>query len=218
MIVTIHQPDFLPWLGFFDRWRQSDLYVVLDDVQFLRRGWHHRDKIKSPGGPAWLTVPVLKKGQYEQQIRETEIDWESPWPRRHEGLLGNAYRAAPGYARTMEALLEIYGRRHATLMELNLDLLRWAGERLGITVPMVLASSYDVGGVKTERLVRLMQAVGGTTYLSGLGAKAYLEEDAFAGRGLSVRWQSFEHPVYPQLHGEFAPMLSVLDFFMMDAG
>ena len=96
MIVAIHQPDFLPWLGFFDRWQKSDLHIVLDDVQFLRRGWHNRDKVKVPGGVAWLTVPILKKGRYGQPLQETLIDNSRPWRRKHLGMIRDSYR--PGRA------------------------------------------------------------------------------------------------------------------------
>ena len=94
MIVTIHQPDFLPWLGFFDRWEKSDLYIVLDDVQFIRRGWQHRDKIKTSQGIKWLTVPVIKKNKYFQKINEVKINNSIDWRKNHLNIIEESYRKA----------------------------------------------------------------------------------------------------------------------------
>lgn len=217
MIVTIHQPDFLPWLGFFDRWRRSDLHIVLDDVQFLRRGWHNRDRIKVPAGVAWLTVPILKKGRYGQPLREAVIDNSRPWRRKHLGLVRDSYRGAGQFNGVIADLEAIYQKGHESLVAFNHDLLAWAGARLGIDTPLVWASSLKVESRKTQRLVDLCLKVGADIYLSGLGAGQYLEETLFAEAGIRVVWQDFRHPVYPQLHGRFEPNLSVLDYLMMDS-
>ncbi len=216
MTVTIHQPDFMPWLGFFDRWRASGLYVVLDDVQFLRRGWHHRDRIKTAAGAAWLTVPVLNKGRFEQEIREAVLA-EGPWRRRHLAAIRAAYARAPRFSRVFPLLEEVYGRNHDRLLELNLDLLHLFAQLLGITTPVVLASSSAVQTEGTQRLVQLCTAHGARTYLTGTGSRAYLDEALFRAQGVRVEWQSFTPPCYPQLHGEFVPNLSALDYLMMDS-
>lgn len=216
MIVAIHQPDFLPWLGFFDRWRRSDLHIVLDDVQFLRRGWHNRDRIKVPAGIAWLTVPVLKKGRYGQPLREASIDNSRPWRRKHLGLIRDSYRGARQFEGVYAGLEAIYLKAYDSLVGFNQELLAWAAKRLGIDTPLVRASSLMVETRKTQRLVDLCLKVGADTYLSGLGARAYLDETQFAAAGIRVVWQDFSHPVYPQLHGRFEPNLSVLDYLMME--
>ena len=108
MIITIHQPDFIPWLGFFHRWAVSDLYIVLDDVQFLRRGWHHRDRIKTASGECWLTIPVRKKGRYLQQIRQVELDNDQIWRQKHLRTIEVAYKKAPNFDHCYVALKEIY--------------------------------------------------------------------------------------------------------------
>jgi len=215
MIVTIHQPDFLPWLGFFDRWAKSDLYIVLDDVQFLRRGWHNRDKIKTKAGVRWLTVPVISKGLYFQHIRDVRIDNETNWRRKHLGTIKANYREAPNFERCFRKIEEIYSEGHRFILDLNLDLLRFAAGELGIATPFVLASTLDTGRKSTERLVELVKAVGGTVYMTGQGSKAYLDEQRFCVERIRVLWQEFEHPAYGQLHGDFVPMLSVMDFLMM---
>ncbi len=214
MRVTIHQPDFMPWLGFFDRWRTSDVYIVLDDVQFLRRGWHHRDKIKTTAGPAWLTVPVRQKGRYEQPIREVLLDGDT-WKRKHLAAIRAAYGRAPRFGAVFTELEALYARSHARLMELNLDLLRWFARHFGIATPMMLASTCAAQHRGTARLVELCQHHGASVYLTGTGSRAYLEEALFTAHGMRVEWQQFEHPVYPQLHGDFVPGLSALDALMM---
>lgn len=215
MIVTIHQPDFLPWLGFFDRWKNSDIYVVLDDVQFLRRGWHHRDRIKTAKGVGWLTVPVCKKGKYDQRIRDVRIDNSTTWYLDHLKTIEHNYKKAPNFASCFGKMEEAYYKKHSFLIDLNLDLLQFVGKEMGITTPTVLASGYNVGSASTQRLVGLVKAVGGSTYLTGTGSRDYLDEALFNKEDIKVIWQEYESPVYRQLHGEFIPMLSSLDFLMM---
>ena len=214
VIVTIHQPDFAPWLGFFDRWAASGLYVVLDDVQFLRRGWHHRDRIKTPHGVQWLTVPVKKKGRFEQPINETEIDNGADWRDKHLKTIGAAYGKAPRFSSLFPLLEQIYGKRHTLLMDLNMDMLRLFARELGVDTPLVLASDLGVAGSGSERLATLVETVRGRTYLTGTGARAYLDETVFRSRGLAVAWRPYQQPEYPQLHGSWAAGLSVLDFCM----
>ncbi|KPA11329.1 WbqC-like protein family, partial [Candidatus Magnetomorum sp. HK-1] len=107
MIVTIHQPDFLPWLGFFDRWRKSDLYIVLDDVQFIRRGWQHRDKIKTAKGLKWLTISLIKKGNYLSEIRHIKIKTDIEWQNKHFKLIEGAYRKANNFLSVFNNITDI---------------------------------------------------------------------------------------------------------------
>lgn len=215
MIVTIHQPDFLPWLGFFDRWKKSDVYVVLDDVQFLRRGWHHRDKIKTRQGVQWLTVPVISKGKYYQRIMDVLIDAGSDWRSKHLKTIEANYKKSPCFEACFSKLKNVYDKGHQHLIDLNMDLLRFAAEELGITTPVVFASQYAVTSTSSRRLVDLVKAVQGNEYSTGQGSQGYLDRQLFHDSGISLRWQEFDHPVYPQLHGEFVPMLSCLDYLMM---
>jgi len=216
MIVTIHQPDFLPWLGFFDRWQKSDLYIVLDDVKFLRRGWHHRDRIKTKDGARWLTVPVIKKGKYHQIIRDVKIDNRTNWRYKHLKAIESNYKKAPKFEHCFTKITEIYEKKHLFLIDLNMELLHLIASELGITTSNVFASDYDVKSTSTQRLVDLVKEVGGTGYLTGLGSRNYLAESVIEKENVKVIWQEFKEPVYRQLHGEFIPMLSSLDYLMME--
>ncbi len=214
MIVTIHQPDFLPWLGFFERWKGSDLFIVLDDVQFIRRGWQHRDKIKTVQGVKWLTVPVKKSGRYFQLVNEVELDQQSdkhPLP-----LVKAAYSKSPCFTQIFPCLEAAFERCPSLLIDLNMDLLTRCAQALHITTPLCLASELGAGLLKgTERLLYLAQSVGADTYITGLGSKGYLDESLFRHASIRVVWQNYSHPVYKQLYGCFEPMLSVLDALMM---
>ncbi|MBT6053524.1 MAG: WbqC family protein [Candidatus Scalindua sp.] len=215
MIITVHQPDFVPWLGFFDRWEKSDLYIVLDDVQFIRRGWYHRDKIKTQNGIKWITVPVHKKGRYHQTIKEVKIDHHENWRQRHLETIQMAYKKAPNFDIVYGRLSEIYNRDHDLLINFNMTLLRLCSKMLGMNTPVVFASEFNVKSTGSRRLVDLVKSVEGKEYLTGSGSKDYLDEELFKQAGINVCWQKFEHPVYKHLHGDFEKKLSVLDFLMM---
>ena len=215
MIVTVHQPDFLPWLGFFDRWQKSDLFIILDDVQFIRRGWQHRDKIKTPQGIKWLTVPVIKKGRYLQEIRDVEINNQEDWTSRLLNTIQVAYSKAPNFNFVFDNIQDILFRKHKLLIDLNMELLKYCSNMLEINTPIKYSSSFSTTSKGTDRLVELVQSSTGNIYLSGLGAKDYLNEEAFSKENIEVVWQKFYHPIYRQLYGKFDEMLSVIDFLMM---
>jgi len=215
MIVTIHQPDFLPWLGFFDRWKKSNLYIVLDDVQFLRQGWHHRDRIMTTKGPSWLTVPVYKKNKYTQLIRDVKIDNKTSWRKSHLRTIEVNYKKAPGFDNYFSKIEDIYAKNHPSLIDLNMDLLKLIADEFKIEIPLRMASEYKIKSDSTQRLVDLVKAAGGTKYLTGVGSRDYLDESLFHKEGIEVIWQEYEHPVYKQLHGEFVSGLSAVDYLMM---
>lgn len=209
--VVVLQPSYLPWLGFFDQMRRSDVFVYYDDVQFDKHGWRNRNRIKSPTGPVWLTVPIRLHGLGGPKILDTTIDNSTPWARKHVGTMRQFYGRAPHVNRYLPELEEMLHRQWSYLIDLDLavtDLLRrW----LGITTLITRASTIDVTGSKTERLAKLCCHFGSSRYLSGDSAKNYLDTELFAQHEISVEWQDYHHPVYPQLHGVFVSHLSVLD-------
>lgn len=209
--VCIHQPDFAPWLGFFDRLLEADIFVILDNVQFVRSGWHHRDKIKTPGGAQWLTVPVIKKGRYHQAINEVEIDNSRDWRAKHLRTIQTFYGKADCFDEVYPAIDDIYAGKCDRLIDLNMRLLVWLMERMKIDIDIRFASELGVKGAKNDLLVGIVQSVSGDLYLTGQGARSYLDEKRFAEAEIGVRWQSYRHPTYPQLHDPFIPQLSSLD-------
>ena len=203
MIVAIHQPNFLPWLGYFDRMQRADLFILLDHVQFERRNYQNRTRILLDGSAQWLTVPVQQHAQTER-INDKRIDnpanaeprW---WAYRHWKTLRHAYRAAPylnDYAPTLRRILE---SRHERLVDLNLDLLKLVRDALNIRTPMVPSSELSAGGARSQLILNLCQAAGANTYLAGTGgSRDYIDREAFERAGIAIQWQKFNHPQYPQ--------------------
>ncbi len=213
--VCIHQPDFAPHLGFFQRLEDSNVYIVLDDVQFIRRGWQHRDKIKTPRGAAWLTLSV-RKTDFEAPISEVRLVDEDggDWRRGNLNLIRENYRKAPFFDRIFPEFEALYGRGLVRMVDHNMAVLEWMRGLLDVTAETLFASDLAQPGAKSEKLARLTEAAGGDHYLTGSGSADYLDPAPFAARGIWPEIRPYEHPVYAQRHGDFVPYLSALDALM----
>lgn len=212
--LVVLQPGYLPWLGFFDQLKRSDVFVFYDEVQFDKNGWRNRNRIKSPAGPQWLTVPV-RINSLSQRIFETEIDSRQPWARKHLGTIKQCYAKAPYLRRYLPELEELLaGRRWERLVDLDIAVIELFCAWLGIERPMLRASKLEITGERNERLLNMCRHFGARRYLSGNAAQGYLNADLFASHGIEVEWQNYQHPIYPQQHGEFVPFLSALDLLL----
>jgi len=211
--VVIHQPDFLPHLGFFHRFLHADLWVVYDDVQFLAgsKSWHNRDKIKTPQGERWLTVDV-KKAPQQTMINEICLA-DDGWEERSLNLLRENYRKAGFFGEIFPRLERLYAHDCLKLVDFNLRSITMLMEMFDIKIETVSAAVLNAAGAKSGRLVDICKKVAATEYLTGSGSRAYLEEALFEAEGIKVVWQDFKQPVYPQLHGGFIPHLSCIDMF-----
>jgi hypothetical protein len=211
-LVAVHQPNFLPWLGFFYKWRRSDLFVFYDDVQFVRRSIINRVRIKSPRGAQWLTLPVKQKGRYDQAIMAVEIDNERPWQKKMLGSLHACYARAPYFDPYIGELEAMLFKEYRLLVDLNLDLLSWLAALLGIAAETVRSSQLPgVTGSATDRLVSVCRAVGASAYLSGFGGMKYQDPELFKQNNIRLEIYDFSHPVYPQQWPGFIPGSSALD-------
>lgn len=211
--VVIHQPDFAPYLGFFDRFLQADLYIVLDHVQFVTgtsRSWTHRDKIKTPAGEKWLTLST-RKAPRDTPINQIELSDSIDWAKDNLNLLEANYRRAPFFDEIMPQLRSLYANPPRLMADFNMRFLEWLMDALDVRIPFVLSSTLSPVGAKNELLVDLLGKVGATRYLSGTGARDYMDETVFSAAGIEVVWQNFQHPVYPQQFDGFIPYLSTLD-------
>lgn len=213
--VVIHQPDFFPYLGFFHRFLHSDLWVILDSVQFLSgsKSWHRRDKIKSPRGATWLTVAV-QKARRETKINEVFLSKEVNWRKENLNLVAENYRTAPFFNEVFPFVENLYSYKCQSLLEFNLQSIDMLMGLFNIKIETILASTLDPMGKGNELLVDLIKKVGASTYLSGVGAKAYYDPKPFDSAGIRVLWQKFNHPVYPQIYGKFIPCLSSIDLLL----
>jgi hypothetical protein len=212
--LVVLQPGFLPWLGFFDQMRRAGVFVYYDDVQYDKHGWRNRNRIKTPSGPHWLTVPTRHAGLGKPSILDVEVETTAPWARKHIGTIRQYYRDAKWLDRYLPELSDLLQRPWRRLVDLDLAVSRQMADWLGITTPTLRASELGIRGERSERLVALCQYLGVTRYLSGNAAQSYLDVDLFARHGISVEWQNYAHPVYPQLHGEFVPYLSAIDLLL----
>lgn len=208
--ICIHQPDFAPYLGFFQRLLMSQHFIILDDVKFIRDGWQHRDRIKGKYGSTWLTLSV-RKGSHQQLINKVELSDAPKWVEDNLNLLRECYGKARCFAEIFPQVEAIYGADHRFMIDFNCAFLNLALEYFDITTPISRASEYGINSTSSARVLALVQAKQGDIYLTGMGSRDYLDEEMFRSAGVRVMWQDFRHPVYPQLHGDFEPMLSCLD-------
>jgi hypothetical protein len=212
MIVSIHQPNYIPWLGFFHKIVQSDVYVSLDIVQFTKNSFQNRNKIKTANGEMWLTVPVLTKNKFGQITNEAEINNSVSWGRGHCRSIRQNYGKAAYFKFFIEFFETVYMDENFTkLVDLNETILKFINKTLGIRSKFIKASSLGVQGQGTELLVEICKTIGADTYLSGSGGKKYLEEQRFKDEGIQLIYDNFQHPIYDQLFGPFLPNLSIID-------
>lgn len=212
MIVAIHQPNFLPWLGYFYKIAKCDTFVLLDNVQYTKNSFINRNKIKTPEGELWLTVPVKVKGRFGQLIKDVEIDNIVDWRKKHLRTLEMNYKRAKFFEQVFSRLKAVYYVNDwDNLCELNIRLLEEVLSILKLEKKLVRASELNVEGESTRLLINIVKAVGGNVYLSGFGGAKYQEEELFKQAGIALEYYDFKHPVYPQLWSDFVPNLSVID-------
>jgi len=219
MIVAIHQPNYLPWLGYFYKIASCDIFVLLDNVRYSKNGFINRNKIKTPQGAAWLTVGVLIKGHYGQLISEVEINNSTPWSSIHEKSIFQNYAKAPYFRNYISSFQDIYPRKWEKLVDVNEALIKVICQILGIrSVELTRASELNVSGQSTELLVNICKAVGADTYLSGPSGQKYMDEELFEKEGIGLRYSDFKHPTYTQLWGDFIPNMSTIDLLFNEGG
>jgi hypothetical protein len=211
MIVTIMQPTYLPWIGYFDLMDNADVFVLFDTVQFEKQAWQQRNRVKtSENTSKWLSVPVVQ--DLGQRIRDVNIDASNPWRRKHWGSIEQYYKRAPYWKPYSEGLAEIYAQPWDSLYKLNFTLINYLKDQIGITTQLVQASDIPVSGEKVGLLVNICHHFKADVYLSPVRAAEYIEKDnIFAAEGITLQYHQYTHPVYPQLFGEFLSHMSVID-------
>lgn len=203
------QPTYIPWMGYFGMVDATDIFVFYDDVQFVSRSWQRRNKIKVPQNWIWLTVPVIEN--FGQNINEVKINNALNWRDKHWKSIQHSYSKAPFFKDYMPVFKEIYDREWEYLVDLNVALIRKITEILGLEPKFLLASELNATGNKTDRLISLLKELGANEYISSPGSKSYIENEKFSKEGITLYWYEFNHPIYPQLFGDFIPYLSVID-------
>lgn len=209
MTIAIHQPEYLPWPGFFNKMLGCDTYVVLDTVEFSRGGFQNRNRIKLRGKAKWLTIPI--SGSTMIPINEIKIDNSKTWQRTHLDTLKQAYGKSRFFGELADFLNDIYARPFEKLVDANLAVIKYFMNFFGIKRNLVLSSEINPGGRRTDLLIDICRKLGADAYLSGIGGKNYLERDKFQEAEIKLMFQNFTPTQYPQSDGEFIPYLSVLD-------
>ncbi len=213
MKIAVSQPTYLPWIGYFDLIDQVDVFVLLDDVQFEKQSWQQRNRIKTPLGLQWLTVPVMFRGRLGQFIKDVEVRDFNFW-RNHCRAIELNYRRTLFFDAYFERLASRLVCTDATLMaDLNIRLIEWFMSVFGINTQLILSSNLAQTGRRTERLVNICKAVGADQYVSPLGSAAYLleEQEMMADHGINLVFQNYQHPEYRQQFLPFVPYASALD-------
>jgi len=210
MILTIHQPDFMPWLGFFHRLFHSDKFIILDDAQFEKNGWINRNRIRTKDGWQWLTVPVIHRNLREE-INKIKIDNSKHWRKKHLNSIQAEYSKAPFFKDYFPVIETAYSNPTELLFEFNFGLLKAIYSILELRPKTRLASECNIRSNKSRRLVKLCKISKVDTYLSGTGAKDYLDIHLFMKNKINIEFQNFSHPQHKQRWPGFEPHMSVID-------
>ena len=215
MILSAAQPYFAPFSGFFYKTWMSDVFVLLDDVQFPQgTTWISRNRFKSHQGALWVTVPVWKKGKGLQKISEVRICHEGRWAKKHLESLKTAYKKAPYLPEHLEFLEEMFSGKKETLLELNLAVIHYLMRALAIKTRWVLLSETNVSSTGNRRLVDLCTKLGASQFVAQAPAKKFLDEKSFQDAGIEITYVNPPTPIYPQLWGDFIANLSAFDLVL----
>ncbi len=213
--TVVTQSNYIPWKGYFDQLNEADVWVVYDDMQYTRRDWRNRNKVKTAQGATWLTIPVEVKGKYFQRIRDTKVS-EGGWAQKHWRTIQMSYSKAPAmkeYGPQIEALYATIPSEWLT--EINLHFIRGIMQMLNMVTDIRMSSEFELVEDRNQRLLDICQAVETSTYLSGPAAKDYLDTELFESNNIKVEWADYSgYPEYRQLHGDFEHSLSILDLLL----
>lgn len=214
MILTAHQPVYLPWLGLFHKIALADQFVSFNQVQYQPKDWNNRNKVKTPQGAVWLTVPVMRKGYLEKKICEIEINNNDKWRHKHWNTLLHNYGKAPYFKRYADYFEGVYASEWKTITELNESMLAWFLAELGINVPIISAGDYEFQGLKSDLVLDMCKQLGADSYIFGTQGQGYADEQSFIDAGIKPVFQDYNHPVYAQQRGDFISHLGIVDLLM----
>jgi hypothetical protein len=212
--VVGHQPEYLPYIGFFQKAARADRFILVDHVQFAKKDFQNRNYIRTKDGRLLLTVPVLSKSRFAQPIKDVEVNNSLPWARKHWQSLYLAYHRTPGFVLYGDELKAVYDVSWLRLADLTSTLISLMFKWFGLQIPIARSSELGITSGSTSLLVDLCRATGATTYISGTGGRDYVDLTQLKREGVRHYFCSLQHPVYPQIHGDFISNLSALDLLM----
>jgi hypothetical protein len=210
MTISIHQPDYIPYLGYFYKIYQSEIFVFLDDVQFSNDNMHHWNKIKTPQGENRLKIPVASN--FGDKINQVRTRDELKWKEKHLKTLEMNYSKTQYFKEIFPQYKEIILKNYSNLAEMNIAINEFICLGMGIETKFIRSSELNINSAKENRVIDICLVLGGKTYLSGIGAKAYQVDEHFEDKGLRLKYTDYEPFEYKQVWGQFIPNLSVLDY------
>ena len=214
MIISAHQPEYLPYLGFFYKMAKADEFILADHLQFSKKDFLNRNRIRTnanPQGWAWLTVPVITNKKGYQKINEIEIDNSTLWAKKHWQLIYFNYKKTPFFDKYSDFFEKFYSKKWQRLVDINETIIYYLQKELGITTTIVKSSDYNFKNKKTDLIIELCKKFGADTYLSGLGGKNYMDLELFKKNNLNYVFSDFTHPIYYQRFEPFVKNLSAID-------
>ena len=211
MILTGHQPTYLSWLGLFNKISKSDYFVLFDTVQYLPKEWMNRNRLKSPNGPFFITVPVLNKSYLNKKIFEIKINNNIDWKRKHLKSIKLNYSSTEYFNQYFGYFEEIYSKKWLYLSDLNFEILKLLLKLLNINLNLLKLSELDIQGKKSELILNLCKKLGANKFIFGEQGINYAKINTFKENKIDVVFQNYKHPVYKQIYGSFISHLSVLD-------
>lgn len=214
MILSAHQPAYLPWLGYFEKIQRSDIFIFMDAVQFEKNSFINRNKIKTPQGGQWLTIPVKTKGHTSSTLIETEVDNSKPWRAKHLKSIEMNYSKAPYFKEYYPKLVHLLSFPATNLAQLCWEQLNFWLAEFEIKVNIIRLSSLNIKSKKSELVINLCKHFSASRFLAGSLGRNYLNEGDFATAYIKVDYQEFNHPVYLQRWGEFEPCMGIVDYWM----
>ncbi len=222
MKCVILQPFYIPWRGYFHQIQKADAFVFFDDVQYEKRGWMNRNRIKTAHGAQWLSIPVSNKSSIVKNtpINEIEIDkTQAVWREKHWKSVRQSYAKAPFFNQYEKLLTEFYERDDQFLADFTIDLTIALARELKIeNTKFYRASEFKATGRKTDRLLSILEKIGATHYISGAAAKSYIEPEKFAEAGITLEYMIYDYPAYEQFYPPFDGAVSIIDLLFMKGG
>lgn len=212
MLIALHQPQYLPWIGFFHKIDYVDILVFQDNVQYKHRDFQNGNYIKTTQGKLRISIPVLTHGRRGQLINQVMIDCSQNWRRKHWATIQHNYRRAPFFNQYEGFFKDMYSRCWKKLIDINLHIIKFLFQELSITTKVYMESQLHTGSkTKEDRIIAVCKILGADTYYSGAGGKDWMDRSKFDAAGIKLMFQEFHHPVYPQLHGDFVEKMSIID-------
>lgn len=210
MILTAHQPGYLPWIGLFDKISQADTFCFFDIAQYQTKEFDNRNRIKTKEGELWLSVPVESKNHFNKKLNEIKII-QNGWQRKHLKSIEIAYCKAKFFSKYFDEISAILNKKHTFLVDLNIDFIMFFLEKFDIKVDLIRASNFDFNGQKSSLVLDMCMKLGAKKYIFGVQGKNYADIDSFKMNNIEILFQNYTHPEYHQLYGNFISHLSSLD-------